>query len=161
MPDFAARLLVHPANRALIEYLSRSKDGSQWADEPSCSPRLVDKPHYSLGTHPDCVEFFWDKLGSYLPEDCRWVVWDTPVLINRTSSVIFAFGCGTSYCLRLAHSDFRAALDKGYVSEHIFGHNTLLRVSDFGDTWVFGKFKADETDWIKRAYEGASSVESA
>jgi hypothetical protein len=161
MPDFAARLLIHPANTKLIEYLSRSKEGSRWADGPSFSPSLVDKPHYTLGTHPDCVEFFWDKLGKQLPEDCRWVVWDTPVLINRTSSVIFAFGCGTSYCLRLAPEDFHLALELGYASQHTFGRNTLLRVSDFGDTWVFGKFKAEEEEWIGRAYVAASSVDSA
>ncbi|HET9696425.1 MAG TPA: hypothetical protein VFP40_06125 [Terriglobales bacterium] len=155
--DFAARVLSQPANAALIAYTSRGQSKTRWAAVSSCPPSAVENPYFTLGTHPDCVERLWNKLGERLEDDSRWVVWGRPVLVHPQSGTIFGCGIGTVYALRLDAGDFQGALANGYRTQHVFGNKSVLDVSDFGNTWVIGKWKEPEEAWIQRAFLFAAS----
>ncbi len=155
--DYAERVLKSPANAAIVGYASSGQTGSRWETHPSCHPSAVDNPYFTLGTHPDCVERLWNTLADRLEEDSRWVIWGRPVLAHPVSGAIFGYGTGTVYALRLDPNDFAEALTCGYRPQHVFGNKSMLDVSLFGDTWVFGKWKDEEKTWIQRAFLFAAS----
>ncbi len=152
--DFSASLFAHPLNSGLLGYVSRC-DSSRSDASLSCAPEEVNQPYLNLGTHPDVVERVWKKLGGSLAEDCRWVVHRRPVLVRKSSGVIFGFATGTVYALRLAAADFEVAMANGYAQQHKFLH-AVFDVSEFGPTWVFGRYKREEEDWIVRAFAYAA-----
>ena len=158
--DFAARVLSHPLNAGLIAFVSRGQADSRWATRPSCAPSAVDNAYFNLGTHPDCVEWLWNKLGEMALEDSRWVIWGRPVLVHPYSAVVFAYGTGTVYALRLDAADFQGAVGT-YRFRHVFGNKATLDVSTFGATWVIGKWKEEEKTWIQRAFLFAATDRSA
>ena len=155
--DFAERILKNPVNAGVIGYAPGGQRGSRWETRPSCHPSAVENPYFTLGTHPDCVERLWNKLGDRLEEDSRWVVWGRPVLVHPQSGTIFGCGIGTVYALRLDAGDFQGALANGYRTQHVFGNKSVLDVSLFGETWVIGKWKEPEETWIQRAFRFAAS----
>jgi hypothetical protein len=156
MTDDDAIELSHFANAGLIRYLEESRFGAQ--PPLSCSPDSVKDPYYTLGTHPDLVERLWDQLGSVLPEDCRWVLHGTPVLIHPHSRVAFAFATGTlSYALRLAQPEFLEALEAGAQRIHTYPNGSVLDLANIGDGWVFGRWLPDEPRWCLAAYEDAAA----
>ncbi len=156
---FGLRLLGHPANAKLLQYFGSPSRlaGSRWADNPSCSPDTVEQPFLRLGTHPDVVEQLWKRLATALPIECNWVVYGNPVLVNPASAVMFAFGVGTIYALRLPNDIREQAMKLGARSSHTFGGGSVLDLGDFGDEWVFGRWFKDEERWCLKAFEYAQS----
>src|SRR5579884_1802708 len=155
-----------PANAGLLRYLSRSSRRTRsmffTRDRPGCSPNEVAKPYINLGTHPDVVEHLWDVLGKRLPRDCRWVVYGSPVLACPSTGIIFAFGGGTLYALRLPPNEFEQALRAGlkrlldYREKPEMGMEAFrFDLDTIGPGWVFGKFLKAEEAWCQAAYRAA------
>lgn len=154
---FSVRLLGHTANARLVKYLLEQSQrvGSKWTENPSCSPDSVEQPYLRLGAHPNVVTRLWNTFAAVLPAQCNWVVHGTPVLVNPASAVIFAFGGGTIYSLRLPKDARREALELGLATVRRFNDNVVLDLADFGNGWVFGGARSEELRWCVRAFEHA------
>jgi hypothetical protein len=116
------------------------------------------------GTHPDLVLTLWDELGGLLPEDCHAVFYGAPVLVRKSSGIIFAFAGGSfTYAFRLPPGVRDAALEAGATRIYHYPAYPELKIeastfdlADLGDEWVFGDWLKGETEWIKAAYDFAS-----
>jgi hypothetical protein len=150
----------NPKNDQVLQYL---------ASEQSCSPRDVEDPYMTLGTHPDLVERLWDQLGRSLPKRCDWVVGNRPVLLRHDSGVVFGIAIGTSfYALRLPPEDRQRleaskrnsvetqadqlGLVGGGRDQYI---NAQMQPCPVGSEWTCGRWLAAEMEWCRRAYEWA------
>lgn len=148
---FSICLLGHIENQQLLKYLSQV--GSKWKENPSCSPESVEQPYLHLGTHPNVVTRLWNTFAAELPVNCNWVVYGMPVLVNPQSAVIFAFGGGTVYVLRLPPDLRSRSLDFGFSTTHRFSNGTVLDLAEFGEGWIFGRGRSEEKSWCVSAYE--------
>jgi len=160
----------HPANHSILAYLSNpdrlARSVSAAKSMRSCSPTEVENPYDRLGTHPDLLERLWDQLGKILPNDCRWLLFGTPVLVHPDSGVIFAFGGGThTYALRLPAPERAAALAAG--AETVYRYPaypqlgilaSVLDLATIGDEWIFGSWRRAEEQWCRAAYDHAGSL---
>jgi hypothetical protein len=100
----------------------------------------------------------WDKLGKVLPEDCRWVVYGTPVLAHPKTGIIFAFAGGTlPYALRLPEPELGEAMRASDKRVHEYSSGSTLNLDDIGEEWVFGGWFADEERWCLAAYQFAGA----
>lgn len=153
-----------PSNAGIIRYLESKAalagDARSVCAIRSQSPASVDDPHYSLGTHPDLVSWFWDGLTDRLPKSCQWIVFGTPVLVHPFSGIIFGFAGGTyTYALRLPALEREAALRAG--AKRLWSYPSYpglnipastLNLDDIGEEWVFGQFQEEERQWCLAAY---------
>jgi len=154
----------HPANSGILKCLSSperlKRSVSVARDYPSCSPESVYDPYMKLGTHPDLLEYFWDKVAIKLPMKCRWIVYGTPVLVNPVSGVIFGFAQGTStYAFRLPPKEFQEAINAGASRVHTYPAIPSLNkavsifdLKDIGKEWIFLSWLKMETDLCLAAY---------
>jgi hypothetical protein len=118
------------------------------------------------GTHPDLVIRLWDELGALLPEDCHAVVYGAPVLVRKSSGIIFAFAGGThTYAFRLPPAERDAAIQAGATRVYHYRPYRELDIAaatfdlnEIGDEWVFGGWLKGEAAWIKAAYDFASDL---
>ena len=158
--------LNHPANAALIAHFTprpaRRLPSARHLE--SGPPDAAERPYDQLGSHPDLVGQIWDTLDAQLPERCRWIVHDTPVLAHPHTGVILAFTGGTTYALRLAPADVEAALASGAEQVHNFPaypeldvEASTLDLRTIGRDWVFGAWHRDEPRWIRAAFEAAAA----
>jgi len=163
----------HPANQRVIEYLknpylfydSSSKEALQKYRKlrerhlanikAEQSPEQIEQPYYDLGIAAKIVARVWDELPYYLPEECRWVVYEHPVLVHPKSGIIFAWGDGAKvYAIRLpdrerSHAIAHAATT---VLEHPDGI-MQLDLEKIGPEWILGAWLYPETRWCLTAYE--------
>jgi hypothetical protein len=158
--------LEHPANRGVLAHLSDldrlARSASIAKSRRSCSPADVEQPYLRLGTHPDLLARLWDDLGATLPEDCRWIVFGTPVLVHPRSGIIFGFGGGThTYAFRLPAAERAAALAAGAETVHRYPAypelgipTSVLDLAEIGEEWVFGGWRRGEEEWCRAAYHG-------
>jgi hypothetical protein len=146
-----ASFLDHAENAGALGYLAHGRAAADAGFGPP--PLGVDRLH--LGTHPDIVDWLWDKLNAALPVDCRWLVFDGPALVDPASGVILAAGIGTQYALRLLPEDVATAVASG--SELVHAFRTVGAALDlpatFGSDWVFGRYQAREQGWLRARYE--------
>ena len=117
-------------------------------------------PTEPRGTHPDLVQRLWDELGKLLPEDCHAVVYGAPVLVRKSSGIVFAFAGGThTYAFRLPPEVHRAALAAGATRVYHYRAYPELKLgastfdlAEIGDEWVFGGWLKGEEKWVESAY---------
>jgi hypothetical protein len=142
-------LLDRPENDGVLRYLAHGRSAADAAFGPP--PGDVDRLH--LGTHPDVVDWLWDRLNAALPADCRWLVFDGPALVHP-AGVILAAGIGTQYALRLLAEEVATAVAGGSELVHRFRTvgTTLDLPAAFGPEWVFGRFDEREPAWMKARY---------
>lgn len=152
-----------PLNRGVLEYLrSRSRKVGLKAGLESASPTSVADPLAKTHTHPEIGERFWDKLGSSLPVDCRWIVCGAPALVHPQTGVLFGVAIGMAYCLRLTEADLERALKAGAETEHRWSDgSTLDLASQFGPGWVFGGWEQAELEWCRAEYEALGKAGKA
>ena len=144
-----------PANANLIRYFKNRAKQYNYAS--TTEPR---------GTHPDLATRLWDELGKLLPEDCHAVVHGAPVLVRKSSGVVFAFAGGThTYAFRLPPEVHKAALAAGATRVYQYRANPELKIAaatfdlaEIGDEWVFGGWLKGEAEWIQAAYDFAAPV---
>lgn len=144
-------LLTNPENAGPLAYLAHGRPAADAGFGPP--PADVDRLH--LGTHPDVVDWLWDRLSAALPTDCRWLVFDGPALVRPGSGVILAAAIGTQYALRLLAVDVATAVAGGSELAHAFKTvGTILDLpATFGAEWVFGRFDEREPAWLRARYE--------
>lgn len=143
----------HPANAGILAWLTRDYRGTP--AEISRSPGRVRNPYYTLGTHPDLVEWVWDTLTSKLPRRCQWVLYGTPVLVHPRAGIVFAFCGGTHvYALRLPPGK-QSGMKRERVWRYSSGHE--LDLDAIGPEWAFGDWNRGEADLALEAYEFAAS----
>lgn len=156
---------AHPANRKLLTYLEgRAKDHGPRERNPA----NVDNPYYALGTHPEIVERLWDELGGPLPAKCRWILYESPVLVHPNTGVVFGFAGGSlTYALRLPDAERAAAIIAGAKTVHEYPAYPELNVlastfdlADFGPEWVFGRWYKGEDQWCRAGYDLAGSADA-
>jgi hypothetical protein len=139
-----------PGNDGLLRYLR--------ADAPASAPTgpvAAGVDRWRLGTHPDIVDYLWDRLAVALPRGACWLVAGTPALVLPSSGVVVAVGLGTEYALRLPPAEHAAALAAGGKLVHEYrGAGATLDLRDVGPDWVFGCWDAREPEWLATAGAG-------
>ena len=133
-------------NAGLIHFLQER------AERLATFPRTQAQPPGDVdGVHPDIVIRLWNELASVLPEKCQWVLLGTPILVRLDTAVVFAFGVGMSYCLRLPPHFYAEAIQADYESTR-----GDLNLNEIGTGCLFGKFLDLERQWCLAAHESAS-----
>ena len=149
--------LSHPANAGLLAYLGPRAGKDAPASQ---SPDSVSDPYYTLGTHPDLVEWLWETLSGKIPRACRWVVYRTPALVHPETGVIFGWAGGThTYALRLPPALFAEAVRAGAKRVYRYPGGHVIDLESIGPGWVFGDWNKPEADWCLAAYEYADDDE--
>lgn len=143
----------HPANARVLVYLETASMGGP----TSAAPESVDR--WQLGTHPDLVEIFWDRLTALLPEPCQWVVHGSPVLVHPETGVLFGLAGGTSTtALRLPERERAEAFEvAGYGRAYAYPRATIY-ASDMGEQWALiepGSAEPRAARWCLSAYRYA------
>ncbi len=146
---YSGRSVDEGPNRALWSVL-----GEELPTIPSGRAR---DPYREQSCHPDVVGRIWDDLGGQLPRDCRAQAKGRPVLAHPDSDRIFAFARGTSYALWLVPEDFVQARGAGAATSWTWagGRVTDLEASA-GQGWIWGRWYADEPEWLRRSYGAAA-----
>lgn len=158
--------LRHPANASLLAHFA-ARPARRIAPErhlESGPPDAVADAYAQLGSHPDCVSQIWDTLDALLPERCRWIVHDTPVLAHPRTGVIFAFTGGTTYALRIPPEELETAMKAGAEQVHHFPAYPDLGVAastldlrPIGHDWIFGAWRREEPEWCRAAFQAAAA----
>lgn len=127
------------------------------ADAPPLAAHdSVADPYYGCGCHPDNVARLWDELGRALPVDCRRLVYGRPALVRPDTETVLAIAWGTRYALHLPGEIAAEAVAAGApTSTQWSGGERTDLTETMGEGWVFGIWRAEEADWLKRAWEAA------
>ena len=146
----------HPANAEVLAHLrSHARPGAA----ESASPGEVEDPYYNLGTHPDLVEWFWDRLPEKTRGKCKWIVHGWPVLVHPGSGILFGFAGGThTYALRLPPDLARDLVAKGAKRTHAYPDGSTLDLGVIGPGWILGGWNQEEKDWCATAHEAAGDA---
>ena len=158
--------LEHPANAAVLRRLARH--GGKAA--PDLAPEEV-ADHWTLGTHPDLLDQFWNTLTEEISdaERCRRIVYGRPVLASPASGVIFGFAGGThTVAFRLPQPERDQALVAGGERVlHYAGHPGLGvpastdDLAELGEEWVFCNAARYQKRWCQAARAFADAATSA
>ena len=142
-----------PRNQHILEYLG--EDGSRpLAIKPSDSP--VD-PYRELGSHPDAVEWVWQRLAEPFDEAARQIVLGKPVLVAPASGEIIAMAYGTAYIIKLPKAAYHRAQAAGYQTGREWSNGSRTDLSrELGPGWLFGRWEQEEANWLASAYRSSS-----
>lgn len=145
--------LDRPQNAGVLTYLAQGRVPSAAGFGPPAAG--IDRWH--LGAHPDVVDRLWEALNGALPADARWLVYDTPSLVDPRSGEILAVALGTSYAVRLLPDHLAAALEGGAEQVHTYRSvgTTLDLPATFGPGWVFGAWDDREGAWLAATFDAA------
>jgi len=132
--------LEHPANAGWLNRLRGD------APAPSFAwPGEVADPYQGCGSHPDVVEWLWDRLGASLGKKARAVICGTPALLDPRTGILLAVALGTIYAVRARGG----MVPPGYASTHTYsGGETLDLAAIAGAGWVFGRYEKAEAEWL-------------
>jgi len=158
---------THPANDGVLAFLTDperlARSVSVAKSRAECPPGDVVDPYLTLGTHPDLIARLWDELGGALPVDCRLIAYGMPALVRPDSGVIIGVAGGTQmYALRLDAQGFAAARSAGldvvfrYPAVRNVRSEHIVDATTFGDTWVFGRWHAEEPAWLRAGFSGSA-----
>ena len=123
-------------------------------------PRLQDPDIVQPQAHPDIVERIW-QLAAAIAPDCRAIVYGAPALVHPETGVIFVFGTGTVYFLRLPAALAAEAIKAGAFTNHkwSFGGGMDIR-QELGEEWIGGRWLQNEPAWCAGAYQQAGEKPS-
>ena len=143
-----------PENAGLCRHLFHR---GHTAGQPVARPDEIVRPYETLGTHPDLVARLWDEIPALLPVDCRYVLFNAPVLMHPETEIVFGFAGGThTYALRLPDHARRDALAAGATRIKTYPRSPSLDLDVIGPEWVFCGWLAGEDRWCLSAYELAA-----
>jgi hypothetical protein len=154
--DAAPRIdFASPANATVLQFLGVPHPELAHTTPPA----QVDI--FSLGTHPDLVEYFW-KLAAELPSTCACVVGERsfPLLANPRSGVIFGLAGGTNtLAFRLPEPELTTALAvPGFGHEYRYPSRPV-RAASIGSDWALVRpFDAANVEVCARAFEHAATL---
>jgi hypothetical protein len=148
--------LEHPANLGVLKSLQggAGKKRKRAKASPVADPDSVSDPYFKCGSHPDVVEYVWDRLGECLPENGRCLVYGTPSLVQARAGIVLAVCYGTEYCLRIPADRMNEAITAGLTTSTQWSDGTQTDLAaEFGPDWLFGQFYRDEPQWLRGAYD--------
>ena len=155
--------IENAANASVIAFLKTGIRKAQLSEEKM---RVYDPPALAAPDiahsqiHPDIIERIW-RLAAVMPKDCRASVYGAPALVHPETGVIFAFGTGTAYFLRLPAAAAAEAIKAGAFTNHrwSFGGDMDIR-QQLGEEWIGGRWLQNEPAWCLWAYKqvGKSSL---
>ena len=148
--DFAS-----PANAGVLRYLK--------IEHPELArttlPAQVNI--FSLGTHPDLVEYFW-KLPASLPGACAAVVDERsfPLLVHPQSGVIFGLAGGTNtLAFRLPEPELTKALAVPGFGHEFRYPGGPVRAASIGSDWALVRpFGEGNVELCRCAFEHAATL---
>src|SRR5438874_13568625 len=131
MPNPTHVNFASPTNQPILAYLGITEPGTATVKTPK------EVNHWSLGTHPDLVEYFWGLVRESCP-DCACVIdkASTPLLAHPTSGIIFGLAGGTqTLALRLPEPERTLMLAvAGFGTQLAYPHKTILAIY-LGEAW--------------------------
>lgn len=145
---------MDPRNAGVLRYLAGDGDpAGVTVVRPDAS---TDTRH--LGANPAVVDYLWDGIGATLPIDGRYLVADTPALLDAESGLVVALAIGTQYAIRLAGDALATARAEGFATSHTFATvgRTLDLADRFGPDWAFGRFDPREPAWLAETVRAAN-----
>ncbi len=138
-------------NQNVLKYLRRGKKALLPAITAASS---VADPYLCQGSHPDIVQWVWDRLGATVPLDCRCLIYGTPGLVHNRTGIVIAICNGTRYNLRLTADDFQAAMSKGASTRIRWSAGEEMDcLVELGKNWIFGGWFKEEEQWCRNTYE--------
>ena len=144
----AAKSPVEELRRRLFGERIRVYDPAPLADPDIVQPQI----------HPDIIERIW-QLGAVIPQDCRAIVYGAPALIHPQTGIIFVFGTGTVYFLRLPAAFAAEAIKAGAFTNHRWSFGGGMDIlQELGDEWVGGRWLQNEPAWCSGAYQQAGKA---
>jgi hypothetical protein len=139
------------ANKGVLEFLRTIRDNYTSLLAP---PDSVTDPYMSQGSHPDIVKRLWDKLGTVLPEDCRYLVCGSPALVHQRSGIVLAIAVGTQYALRIPPDCRQEAKQVGAKLSTKWSNGSVWNVRlTLGYDWVLGSWLSNEEQWCRIVYD--------
>src|SRR5687767_7983002 len=146
-----------PDNRGVLDYLS---EGGRRRAPLLAPPDAPGTSRERYGSHPDIVEYLWDRIAPRLRVDCRAVVHGAPALVAPQRGIVFGVALGTEYGLRLAPAEFALARAAGAEVVHHYRTvgETLDLADRFGPAWIFGRFDRREPEWCADALDFAEAT---
>ena len=154
---------AHTANRKLIAYLLARSPDDRAAER---DPEATRDPYNALEAQPAAVARLWDDFSARLPGDCRWILYDHPVLVHPDTGVVFGWAVASAYALRLPVHEHAAAIRAGATTVHHHPAQPVQRLgprihdlADVGAEWVFGGWFEGEELWCMAAYNEAGKVD--
>ena len=146
--------LAQPSNEKVLASLSRRGAGASEISRPDAVPNA----YLNCGCHPDIVERLWDQLGQSLPQDCRFLIFNTPALAHPDNGLILAVGIGTQYGLRTHGMSAEEAQHAGSRTLSTFNDSGAMNIrQDYGADWVFGCWLPIEALWCRAVYDACQS----
>ncbi|MBI5930210.1 MAG: hypothetical protein HY862_12940 [Chloroflexi bacterium] len=139
----------HPANVGVLAYLKKVGD-----ERLVSSPPVYGDYGSVGGTHPDLVDILWAQMPKELPENCQWIAYGRPILLHKSSGIIFGFAIGTSLIgLRLPPTEREVVIKNNPKSlHHQWGSGETISAQDLGEDWVFAGLSR-QTQNCLHAYE--------
>jgi len=132
-------LPVSAVNQRLYDYLEELPPGRD--------------PYWGASSHPDVVEFVWDRLGAVLPAEARRLFKQRPVLCHPTSGRVLAIPWGTAYAIWLAPGCWEEAADYSTAQTWSSGRITDLAEALGDPGWRFGRLRLEqERDWLAKSF---------
>ena len=149
----------NPANHPVLDALREAAEHAR----PLTPMSEAGDPYYEAGSHPDIVEFMWERLSKKFPDECRCLVYGRPSVIQPVSGVVLAVGMGTQYCLRVLHESLDEAASHGCTPMHRWaGGETVTDLSGmYGENWIFGSLGNESIRWFHATYHHFSSPPAA
>jgi len=142
----------HPLNQLVLRNV-KDKKGIRFDPRPIVSPDEHHNPYLEAGCHPDIVERLWETIGSSLPADCRALVYGNPALVHPTLGIVFAWGLGTGYAIRIPDEAMSESLEAGCETEcEEAGGGKVVIGEVLGKGWIIGCWKNEEMQWLTRMY---------
>lgn len=144
-----------PGNALAVKHFQKKNElGFPACMLPLESPR---DPYLHLGSHPDIVDFLWNKLAAVLPVDCRCIVFGTPGLVSQRSGLLLAQAYGTRYIMRIPDSKISQAATLGMETcmKWSGGMTTDLK-DEYGVDWIFGRGWPQEPQWLLEVFESTA-----
>ncbi len=128
-----------PENDGLLEYLKRipSDVGLPPAEllesEPIALRRQL-KDTVRRRTEGETLEVLWEEWNNNLPEDCRSIVYGSPVLVHPATGILFAVAVGRGcWAIRLPKKA-KSAREDQIPSAHDLS-DWAMDVAGFGEGW--------------------------
>jgi hypothetical protein len=142
MKDLLHKVLSHPKNNAVFQFLKLKKDKELrfklWSDSNS---------GFDEG---GCT--FFDNYGEYIPEECKFSLDIHSVMINHLTGEIFALNTGRFSVF------FKCNFEKADIqnSDKLRKGNTfdcITDISELGDEWCFMDEFEDQKEQLKWSFE--------
>jgi|SRR5581483_6043960 len=160
-------VLVHLRNGVRAEQEREERETPAWAKVKRLfvKPRTIREPPLIAPpdaeqwlVHPEITERVW-HLGTTMPIDCRALVCGAPALLHPQTGVIFVYGVGTVYFLRLTLRLAEEAVKAGAFTMHrwTFGGEMDIR-RELGNEWVGGRWLQNEPEWCIETYREVGSM---